>query len=419
MNIKPALEKVAEEAKWNDWDNLYSPDEQRTRLLGRILGRKFEACPSMPSSVRQVYEEQLEAWLPEHPFLREGNQPANKVFESYLFAIAMREYLTPLSQFVEDLVGAREYKPSRLLADFYILLGEQHRQEVIAERQIGLLYDSLLAGETDSLRIRLSVESGDPEEDEDKETAGEGEFELVYAAPDTKSGQQIETRNFKIVDEKGCISFRRQLKEASIVTRSKVSLGGLVDDFEIGPAVDIRCKKLQILSNGLVVRARRDKSDSNGVIIEASDCASQVSRKPVVRGSLSVTWPGAQGYPWNEFAQESIHEETFSREMDEVYRRFRRIVTSLRSHSRGNLARFKDKIEHRRVLQNQVGSALLRRLLDDKIMRVEDDFYYWVPERADAFLKVSWHDLRNRRVTPEMRTYFSQFIADNQKLFQG
>ena len=89
VNIKPALEAVAAHYHWDDWDSLYSPEEQRTRLLGRILEKDFNASPSLPPAVRSRYEEQLMMWLPEHPFLREGREPANKVFESYLFAIAI------------------------------------------------------------------------------------------------------------------------------------------------------------------------------------------------------------------------------------------------------------------------------------------------------------------------------------------
>jgi hypothetical protein len=205
---------------------LYLPEEQRVRLLSRILGCEFNACPPMPASVRARYEEQLQVWFPEHPFLREGKQPANKVFESYLFAIAMREYLTSMSESVERYISARDYKPSRLLADFYILLGEQRGEEVVAEQQIGLLYDSLLAGETDSLRVRLSVESGDPEEMDNDETVGEGVFELVYSVPGIEGKDWTETRSLAIVQEKGSISFNRQLKEANIVTRGRVGCGG-------------------------------------------------------------------------------------------------------------------------------------------------------------------------------------------------
>lgn len=418
-NIRPALEQVASEADWNEWGTLYSPDEQRIRLLGRILDHRLDACPQMPASVRARYEEQLESWLPEHPFLRDGRFAANKVFESYLFAIAMREYLTPLSAHVEQRLSAPEYKPTRLLADFYILLGEQCGREEVAERQIGILYDSLLAGETDSLRVRLSLESGEPEEPDEEQVQGEGEFELAYAAPNPTGAERVEVRSFNIADERGLIAFRRQLKEAAIITRGKVVLGGSVDDFEIGPEVDIRCGALEILATGVVVRAPASKSnDGDGVVIDARRCDSAVAKKPVVRGSLSVTWPGAEAYPWNDFATPAGDGELDSDDLHKVHLRFRRIVTSLRSHSKGSLARFRDKVEHRRVLKSQMGRALLELLVSDGILRLTGEFYHWVPERAAALLQVSWHDLRNRRVTPAMKRYFSEFIAANPQHFR-
>jgi hypothetical protein len=416
-NIKPKLEKAASQAGWNSWESLYSPGEQITRLLGRILGRSFDACPSMPVPVRALYEEQLAIWLPEHPFLREGHQAANMVFESYLFAIAMREYLTELSRLVEGRVGATSYKPSRLLADFYILLGEHQGEEVVAGRQIGLLYDSLLAGETDSLRVRLSVESGDPDEEDDEITTGEGEFELVYTTPTTAGREHVEIRKFKIVGDEGLIAFGRQLKEATVITRGSVILGGAVDDFEIGPNVDIRCGKLSFISNGLVVRGGSRAAEFDAVVMNAVKCESRVSRKPVVRGALSVSWPDAQSYPWTDFAMDSIDHETDDKRVHEVRRRFQRIVTTLRSHSKGSLARYKGKIEHRRVLQNEVGRELLKKLLSEGIMKIKEDFYHWVPERASAVLKVSWHDLRQRRVSPELHAFLNQFIGENPGLF--
>jgi hypothetical protein len=416
-NIKPALEKATAQTGWCAWHTLYSADEQRGRLLSQILGRQFTACPDMPGSVRALYEEQLSIWLPEHPFLREGKQPANKVFESYLFAIAMREYLTPMSGFVEARITAPDYKPTRLLADFYILLGEQRRNEQVAEHQIGFLYDSLLAGETDSLRIRLSIDSGDPEDD-DQDAVAEGEFALIYAAAGGADGERIETRSFEIVEEKGRLSFRRQLKEAAIVTRGAVILGGAVDDFEIGPAVDIRCATLQVSSTGFVVRgAAGGQRESDAVVIEALKCESQVSQKPLVRGALSVSWPGAHAYPWNDFATTPADDGIATTEMHDVHRRLRRIVTTLRSHSKGSLARFKDKIEHRRVLGGQMGKLLLETLRKDGILKLDKEFYHWVPDRARELLSVSYHDLRNQRVTPELRAYLTRFIESNPGCF--
>lgn len=64
-NIRPALEAVAAESGWDSWMSLYSPNEQRSRLLGRILKREVNAAPVMPAPLRAKYEERLETWLPE------------------------------------------------------------------------------------------------------------------------------------------------------------------------------------------------------------------------------------------------------------------------------------------------------------------------------------------------------------------
>jgi hypothetical protein len=331
----------------------------------------------------------------------------------------MREYLTDLSKTVEDRVAANEYRPSRLLADFYILLGEQRGENVVAERQIGLLYESLLAGETDTLRVRLSIDAGDPDEEEDDTPGdGDGEFELVYAASGNAGGEQVISRSFKIVDTNGVISFGRQLKDASVVSRGTVVLGGNANDFEVGPAVDVRCSRLEVRVTGLVVRASRSSApNTDGVVLEAGKCESLLLRKPVVRGSLSVRWPGAEAFPWSDYAIQREDDEVSSKQMHEVQRRFRRIAGTMQSHSRGGLARLRDKVEHRRVLRNDIGRALLGRLLADGIIKLEGKFYHWVGERADALLKTSWNDLRHYRHTPELRAYLMKFIGDNQKLF--
>lgn len=415
-NIRPALENVAAAHAWSAWETLYQPDEQVGRILGCILGRRIEVCPPMPPAVRALYEERLSEWVPEHPFLRDGNSPANKVFESFLFALAMREYLTDISRHVEDRVASPEYRPSRLLADFYILLGEEQHQEVIAKRQIGYLYDSLLAGETDGLRVRLSIEDGDPD-DEDEDMGAEGEFELVYAAKDNGGGDVIERRSFRIEGEDHApISFRRQLKDATVVSREAVSLGGMLDDFEIGPSVDVRCGRLIVQSAGLVVRGQASVGEIETVTLEAQACESRLARRPIVRGRLNVCWPGATGYPWTEYATEPTERDNDLR-MHEAMRRLRRIVLTLRSHSKGSLARFRDKVEHKRVLKNEMGKALLATLCKDRILKLEDDFYHWVPDRASSILRVSWLDLRNRLASPELRQYMRNFIDQNSNLF--
>ncbi len=331
----------------------------------------------------------------------------------------MREYLTTLAREVENRVTSSDYKPSRLLADFYILLGRQRGENIVAQRQIGILYDSLLAGETDSLRIRLAIEAGDPEEEEG-DVSEEGEFELVYTNPDPDVEESIETHIFRIDQVEEPLVFRRQLKDAIVVSRGIISLGGEVDDFEIGPSVQARCAHLDIRSTGLVVRgAGSREAGSEAVVLDAMRCNSSVTRKPIVRGTLTVCWPGSESYPWSDYSVVAIEYGQENPHIQEVYRRLRRIVTTLQSHSKGSLARVKDKIEHRRILKNEMGRALLDKLRQDNIMLLKGKFYHWNPEIGDRVLGASYYDFCQRRLTPETIAYLNQFIEENDHLLNA
>jgi hypothetical protein len=277
----------------------------------------------------------------------------------------------------------------------------------------------MLAGETDALRVRIYIESGDPDDMDEGEEDGEGEFELVYTGPESSSQEQTETRSFRIVGREGGIVFRHRLKEASIVSRGEVILGEDTDDFEIGPSVDIRCSKIKIRSKGLVVHAPRPKRHaSDNVVLDAGSCESSVHRL-TVRGPFFVRWPNASAYPWSDYVMETEDSPNGYEQMHELYHRFWRIALSMRSRGRGGLARLRDKVEHQRVLKNEIGRALLKKLLDDGIIELRGRFYHWDPERANDLLKVTWEDLRKKRVTPEMESYLGQFIKNNDQLFIG
>ena len=105
--------------------------------------------------------------------------------------------------------------------------------------------------------------------------------------------------------------------------------------------------------------------------------------------------------------------------MGEVYRRFKRIAVEFRSHSRGGLARTKQKIDNGRVLQGRLGQALLQTLMEDEILILRDggNRYYWNSETADELLGVTWLDLRQWANPPTLQAYLSKFIRLNPDLF--
>jgi hypothetical protein len=134
--------------------------------------------------------------------------------------------------------------------------------------------------------------------------------------------------------------------------------------------------------------------------------------RPNVRGQLRVNWPGAEGYPWHEFRIDQSTANSEDNVVASMYRRFRRIVMTLRSHSKGNLARFRDKIEHQRVLKGPVGRALLEKLVEDKILVRDEKFYFWNPSVADEVVGVTWGDLRLGVCPALLTAYLKQFVEE-------
>ncbi len=274
-----------------------------------------------------------------------------------------------------------------------------------------------MSAETDTLKVRLSLEGSDPDDlpiggEEDTE----GEFELVCV----KGGSQeevIRTQTFKtLIRPETRVTFGRQLRDASIVVPCILVFGTNAQEFTIGPRVDARCRALEINAPILLVAPRKDgaemQDEEADVVLEANSYSGSVSKRPIARGTLRVSWPGSEAFPWTEFHTEIGDEALEDENLRDAYRRFRRIVMTLRSHGRGQLARYRAKIEHSRVLQGPLGEALLAKLVEDRVLRLDGRKYVWVPETADSVVGISWYDLRLGRSSATLNTYLRDFLGE-------
>lgn len=414
-NLKPVLEPLAKATGWSDWAQLYSIDEQCARILARHLDfpTKIGQSLKLPPDLAAPYEEHLSSWLPEHPFLRDGKTIVNVVFEAYLFARALSEDLGGARAAVEARLRQPSYLPTRLLSEFYLLSkSDQDTPEVVPEH-VGWLYDSMLSDETPNVRVEFSIDGPDPFDAETSEGPHEveGEFVFVRNGGPEESSRRIEFKTR--VWERSTITFGRYIKHSLLTLPCEVVVGAGADEFEIGPRVQIACRKLRLNTQALVIggKTRAEDPETNAVVLEAQECQTDVAFKPTVRSiPLRVSWPGSNVFPWTDYSQEQKDPYQPNSEMDAAYRRFRRIVMTLRSHSKGGLARYKDKVDHQRVLKGPLGKDLLARLLRDGIMRLSEEFYYWVPETADRLVGISWHLLRRGETSTTLTAYLQNFV---------
>jgi hypothetical protein len=423
-NLRPALSPVAEACGWMQWHSLYGADEQCARLLALVLGVRPKLAAGLPRELAVEYEDRLSSWLPEHPFLRDGRVFANPVFESYVLARALRTNLGDLRSAAERRVASSEYRPSRLLAEFY--LSDEVDSEIypIPADHVGPLYDSLQSAETDIVFVRLTVQGADPQDEEDQSPQDDSEVEFEFVSA-TEEGEQPERQEgfvFSVPTTPASrIVFGRYLRDASITVPCKVTLGRGESEFEIGPSVAIRARQLELLCETLVVggktRPRITSDPDTAVVLEAVSCDSLVTRKPVAHVDLRVSWAGADAFPWTDFYSELAAQVKADPRLRAVYRRFSRIATALRSHSKGALARYKDKIEHRRVLKGTLGERLLSQMVADGILQLRGSFYFWEPAAAERKVGVYWNQLRRGETTPLLTEYLLRFSDANADLF--
>lgn len=422
-NIKPALQAVASQSGWANWNQLYTVEEQCERLVAHLLGTRYRPSTMLPVQVANQYEQQIASFLPEHPFLREGNS----VFVSFLFARAVLRGTQTSA--VEAYLSGKEYRPSRLFADFYFLETRQAEDSPISlpPQHVGLLYDALLAGESDRLAVRTTIE-GAIEDDGAPTSPGtivEGEFEIVDLTTLDAEEPRVSSRLFEMaVTQSDTLRFRRYLRDAIVVAPCVVELGSATDEFEIGPAVNIRAGTIRlsaskIIAGGRTKNRRLGEEHDDSVVLEADHLESSVIERPVAHVTLSVSWPGCDAFPWSAHATEPGVTFRHDPRLHDAYRRFRRILMTLRSHSKGSLARVKHKIDHARVLQGAVGEQLLRQLVGDGILVLRGNFYHLDPKRADTLTEMSWMELRRGRSSDRLQTYLRKFVDANTALFRS
>lgn len=436
-SVRSKFGERANQLGGEDWDSLYTPSEQCERILGGVLDTSVSATPdALPDDLRRDYEESVDEWLPTHPFLQGIDRFANSVFQSYLYARALRgDFGDELRERTTAKLSAPEnlQARTRLLAEFYLdgdSLTDDATQEIIPEH-LGILYDSLLSSETTRSHLRLTIDGRDALEVDTEEYVDqvEGEFEFLTFDADQQLQGEPQVIPFSMrIDQNTQISFARSIRDCNITLPCSIKFGASnTREFEIGPAVYVSAGQLVIASESLKVGGRSKlrpvEVDDSSVILNALSCdwTSLINRPTVYdRDRFFVSWPDANRFPWTEYQSEHP-QEVFADDdaLHATYIRFKRIATAFRSHGNGTLARTARKIEHHRVLQGKLGEELLACLVDDNVLIRNSGRYHWNSAQADALLGVSWQDLRKWDCPETLQSYLTAFIKENLYLFNA
>lgn len=374
-------------------DQLYEPSEQLSRLSARLF---YPSAPALsvrvPAKAALAYQQAVDSLLPQHPFLDgTGANASGAVFSACIAAHALQSDLSGMASAAERYARNGANAPNPFLLDFY--LGALGGETQIPAEHVGFLYESVQAKAEVGDVPRLDVTVADQ--------VGEAAVEISVQR---QHGPPLEYE-FSIESD-GTLKFGRRLNSVSVDAPDiEIELG---DDrqLEMIAPVALAARSIMFLCQELVVKANSDQAHDSTVNIEAGEVLFDAAMAPPTLrngATLQVLWPDAQIYPWTHFAASMTEDPDPA--LAEALRALRRLIISFRSHSKGQLARYRGKVEHARMTKGRLGDALRERLLADRILRLDGSMYILDPDALGKVTGLSFEDIKLKRYGDTVKNY--------------
>jgi len=390
---KETYRKKAEECS-------YSIVEQCSRVISYINSGKHEYEIFDDIDLQIKYEDQIAVWLKDHPFLKD-NKFQNSVFEAYSLALMMINKEIQINEQALTYMCSPNYKDNHLLFVFYDKLNTEKK---IYRKFIPFLTNSIKSMDSKNIYTEINIESIDHEDVDEKIDYYLGEMEIFTRFDEKENTIQYESVFKKDED----LIFNGYVRDLFINVPCGIILKAQGENLAIGPSVSIRCNRITIDSNELTpgnkVFQKEQESYNLDIVLETKEVVFTTTR---IRTKLDMTimCENSLGYPLGSYTIEKQKKIRFTPDDEYKYNRFRRIVMALRSHSKGSLARYHKKIEHQRVLKNEIGRKVLDRLIEDRILTLIDGFYHWNSTNASKLLEVTWEQLRKGIINEKLFEY--------------
>ena len=379
--------------------SLYNREEQCARVLSWSLNRPFPLRVIEDNALNERYEAAVGDWFQDHPFL-DDTCLRNVVFAAFAVARCM---LSDIREYRDLAYGyAVANRPTYHL--LYILdeLAKDHEIDV---RSFNMLIQS--CSEFLGINADVSIDiDGNSWEDSDGEQDTGVELTITIGFPEK---DQERTFVYKGIVGAEAIPLGPYLVNTNITLPCAVDLLGIPSIEAIGNC-SISARSVHIETPDLILRdisrlRQEGTQRSGGLFINTHKAEGLVNG--VSFGAAGVTIQcveHALGYPLVKYVQKVVPPFVDS-ELQEKHRRLRRILSDFASHKRGRLAKYRVKIDHERVLQNQLGKKILAALLKEGILQKDPKFYYIDPDQCDAKLGISWQQLRQYKSSSKLEKF--------------
>lgn len=383
-------------------ESVYFQEEQCARLVSHCLGQQYSSNVVSDRAINEKYEAQLVSWLPEHPFI-DKNEFRNAVFESVALAILMRSKNPQCKQLVLDYT--RTHKFSYYLIYMLSTIGVDNN---IPVEYLYIILGSALEFKSNTASIELQITGSTSEDIFSVNRANsiiETQIEISFGEDEDDS--KVFTFDSPLGDVSS-VFLGSRLSSAYVSLPCNVSLSS-PNEIEIIPPISISARQINLSSNAMILKSPSQNANENNVILSCNSVESTLGSISTNGITLAILVSDRTGltYPIIRYVEER-EDLPADPALREKYFRLKRILLEFKADKRGTLGKYRRKIEHERVLRNDIGRAVLRQLLADGILSLAGQIYYLHPDAIDNHLEISWLDLRKGRSSDKLLQYLRQ-----------
>lgn len=374
----------------------YCIEEQCARLLYNQLGEGF-SFPIMNDDAFDVaYGQKIGDWFSEHPFLLNG-KIANSVFESYIISVLVdnEKYKEKVFRYLNE-----KYTNAYML--FYIYDSMVKENRLVDKDFVRFLYNSLCA-----LDKKENYSSMELLVSEVEEKSGNVKCDLSFVKGSGECEQEyLYSLNIR---ENDVLSLGANISNITIDAPVCVELSQ--SKTECMPPVYIKCKEIRCSAPEVLLTPSSAANDS--VVLECDSFKVNYSSYGVLpritdRGNnlhscFKIYSTNKLSYPFVQYHQETKFID-IPQNIEEEYHKMRRIILMFRSHSKGKLARYREKIDNR-IGNVAIGKKVLDALISSGIICIEEHLYIIDNEKIASLLGIKYNDIRSCVINDKIKDF--------------
>lgn len=361
----------------------YSIDEQCYRILSYIMSKQIISLNvTGDTNFDTMYEEKIGQWIKEHPFI-ENKRIQNAVFESYIITklINNRLYRELAYEYLRT-----QYKDAFMLFFIYDKLSQDRFIDI---KTLPYLYASIKSLDNTEYLTNLSIDEIEFSDD----------YTVLCDISFRLDNNDFDYRCRFHYDEKLYIG--DYLSNINIDT-DNVNIYLNKERCVLIPPISITCKNVSCSPTEVIIEYTANKKFGNTMAIDCEhfviDYSNSGKFSLVERNkdsqSLKIFTSVKPDYPFDKYWCKDPQLSEFTEEQLSIFKKLRKTIALFKSHSKGRMAKFKDKINNRRVCGIGVGKILLDSLLDKKVLYLEGEFYFINPDYMDKHLGLSYDQVK-------------------------